>query len=139
MSVGCGTDCWWKHPTSRSKRRKCNKIKDCVCRCESLKALNINLFEGCKGACQDENNQPKNADDYKCNFIGPDVLFNQYQLVECGYDPSSDSLQGQLSTELQQKQASQEKFERIIVGILIVSILALGFNIIFSSPTKAAA
>ena len=128
MAYDLGTNCGLKHPFNKGKRTHCNKVKACISQtCNPLISINPNLFESCKGYCQ---NQPTvQHEDYLCNVIGADVLFNNYGLLRCGYTPE-ESAQGQIY-----EQVTETKNWGNIIAItaLVLIILSGLYYLIFKN------
>ena len=110
---------------------RCKKIKACACNvCGELKAINPNLFDACIDACQ-ESPRPSTTDDYLCGTVGPEVLFNRFGVVKCGFDPY-DTLEGELYVQTETQKAEDKSFQqKIIMGLgafLLILIVVLIFD-----------
>ncbi len=90
-------------------------------------SINPNLFESCKGYCQNE--PTVQHEDYLCNVIGADVLFNNYGLLRCGYTPE-ESAQGQIYEQV----TETKNTSKIIAIVALVLIILSGlYYLIFKS------
>jgi hypothetical protein len=108
---------------------KCRKAKRCACNtCGELKAINPNLFDACIDACQ-EPPRPENADAYLCGTVGPEVLFNRFGVVMCGFDPYEETLEGQLFQQSETLKENENSFQqKLVIGLgafLLILMLVL--------------
>ena len=91
MAIECGKSCFLKG-------KDCKDIRDCMCSCGPLKAINPNLYDGCVDACGSSkaSDRPKDHIDYKCNMVGAEALYHfngGYLDSDCGYDSAYDTNQ----------------------------------------------
>ncbi len=95
----------------------CKNARTCACNiCGQLKALNPNLYDACVDACQ-QLPRPESADKFLCNTIGPEVLFNRYGVIKCGFDPY-DTLEGDLYVKNEEDKKERNDFQtKLIVGL----------------------
>ena len=115
--VNCNTSCTFRNPFNGGNRNICKHTKECTCGvCGSLSATPF-LQDGCIDACNDKDNRPKSTDDYLRNFVGIDVLFNQYGILLDGTS-IEDTTQGQAASKIQ-KTANFFKYAQValIVGL----------------------
>lgn len=124
FDVLCDTDCALRHPSSEGQRSYCEKLRGCVCGCDPIKKESIILWKQCYNACKNFSNQPRDADDFKCNFIGKDVLLRDYKMiVNCNGKGSTTTV-------------TRDKSNDGILGIVLFLILSLIGIIMFVVPTK---
>ena len=97
--------------------KKCKAAKKCACNvCGPLKTVNLNLYDACVDDCQ-EVPRPVDSDTFLCKNIGPEVLFNRYGVVLCGFDPKQ-TLEAELFEKSEATKAKNQRFEtNIMVGI----------------------
>lgn len=117
--IDCGSSCFLR-------RKGCKEIKQCACDCGPLKAVNINLYDACVTACNGSD-RPAGATDFKCGFLGGEVLYNQYGLLDCGFQ-IQDSLQFQaynIQLENEVKADGENKGISKIIIYALLGILAL--------------
>lgn len=119
--IDCGSSCFLR-------RKGCKDIKKCACDCGALKAININLYDACITQCNSDN-RPQGAQDFKCGFVGGEALYNQYGLLDCGFQVK-DSLQYQaydiqLQDELATSADGKKTTTILIYGLLALLILAI--------------
>lgn len=110
---------------------RCKRAKKCACNvCGELKAINPNLYDSCVDACQ-QVPRPTAADQYLCEEVSPEILFNRYGIIKCGFDPY-DTLEGQLFTQQKEEQEQSTAFQqRIILGLgafLLLLVLLFIFD-----------
>lgn len=125
--IDCGSSCFLR-------RKGCKDIRQCACDCAALKAININLYDACVTACNGSD-RPEGEQDFLCNFVGGETLFNQYGLLQCGYT-IGDSLQFQAYDIQQQDELQATSDEKkttsyiiyALIGILALAILNFMFN-----------
>ena len=108
--------------------KKGKAAKKCACNvCSELKAINPNLYDACIDACQVEP-QPTDPDKYLCGNIGPEILFNRYGVVMCGFNPYEETLEGDLYKKTEADKAENQAFEtNIMIGLgalLLILIIA---------------
>lgn len=104
---------------SKSKRRK----RACACRMETLRGVNLNLFEAGVGACQADSSLT--AEEFLCKNNDPAYLFSHYGIIDCGYDPNT-SIEAQIYEDKQnQSGVSADQQRNILIGsaILLVGLL----------------
>ncbi len=131
--VDCGTKCGMKWGWVK----RCKQMRDCACRCSPLKAINPNLFDACKNQCN-STEKPKDHQDFLCNYVGGEVLYSQYGILQCGFQVE-DSAQYE-SWAIQQEAeevatAGSRKMTNIIILILI-GLVGIGFISLIRSRTK---
>ena len=107
--------------------KKCKEAKKCACNvCSELKAINPNLYDACIDACQ-EVPRPTDPDKYLCQNIGPEILFNRYGVVMCGFDPYEETLEGNLYKKTEAAKVENQSFEtNIMIGrgaLLLILII----------------
>lgn len=112
----CDTDCGWRYLFNGGARARCRRSKDCSCKCESLKAVNPNLYDGCVGECQGEP-RPRDADDYMCNFVGGESIYSYHGILACGFSPEDSA---------QHKAAEDNARPLIIISIIGGTFLLMG-------------
>ena len=105
--------------------KKCKAAKKCSCNvCGELKAINPNLYDACVDACQ-EVPRPVDSDKYLCKTIGPEILFNRYGIIKCGFDPYK-TLEGELYEKTEQKKVENQTFEtNIMIGLGALLLILL--------------
>jgi hypothetical protein len=119
----CGDrDCFWNSD--------CQDKRSCVCdNCPDAFAADPTLYEACVVACNSDSrdNRPKSADDFMCNKVGGEVLWNRYHLTKCNYDPtqSLEAIKAKEGQELINKQGDNQTK---IIGAFIAMIF---FVIVF--------
>ena len=119
-TIQCGSSCFLG-------RKGCKSIRDCACRCGPLKSINPNLFDGCVDQCNSAF-QPLNHQDYLCRYVGGDVLFNNFGILDCGYDLKR-SAQYQ-AMNIQQSQSGWITKGLIVILGILVTIAVLHFIIL---------
>lgn len=115
-----------KHCGSSCSDNECKTRRNCACMCSPLQATSFKLRDGCVDACNGELSQiPTSIDDYLCRvFNRPDVLFNQYGMISCGYDFKK-------SAEFQAKEEGnklQDTAIKILLAVIIIVLIALIFK-----------
>lgn len=102
---------------------KCRNARSCACTvCGPLKSVNPNIYDACIDACQ-EAPRPVSHRKYLCDTVTPEVLFNRYGLVLCGFDPQSTTeaeLYHAHEATQEKKQAAQTKVIYAMGAILLV-------------------
>lgn len=125
--IDCGSSCFLR-------RKGCREIKQCACDCGPLKAVNINLYDACVTACNGST-RPQDHEDFLCNFLGGEALFNQYGLLKCGYT-IEDSLQFQAYDQQLQDEitatAGGKKTTNILIYVLLGILLLVIINFLRS-------
>jgi hypothetical protein len=119
--IECGTSCFLR-------RKGCKDIRQCACTCGPLKSINPNLFDACVDQCN-TGSFPTDVQDFKCNFVGADVLFNYYGLIDCGYtvqDSASWQMFEGWTDETKEANESSAKTTKVIVFTLALLII-MGF------------
>lgn len=114
MAYRCGKNCWGFD--------KCKKRTKCDCDCGELKAINPNLYEACYNACA-EPPRPIDADDFMENFLGGEIMFNNYGLLIDGYNPY-DSAQYQAFDEQEERKAEANAESGKWIKIIQIFFLA---------------
>jgi len=125
--INCGTPCRLNHPFNKDRRAECERKKSCACNMSELEVLNPILYDAALKECNSES-PPKDADDYLCNRIGGDVLFDLYGIVQCGFDPSESILFGLEEDRAQKVQAAQTSQMNLVYlagGLLVLVLLIL--------------
>lgn len=117
MAYDCGKNCWG---TSKCKLRR-----DCACGCGPLKSINPNLFQGCYDACA-EPPRPTDPDDYMINFVGGQVMYNNYGMIIGGYNPH-ESAQYIAYEEQEEKKAEANEGSK---SLMLFIQIALGIGIV---------
>ncbi len=107
---------------------KCKETKKCACNvCGELKTINPNIYDACVDACQ-ELPRPTSADKYLCDTVGPEVLFNRYGIIKCGFDPY-ETLEGELYIQTEEKKEESNSFQQKLIvalgAVLLLLILVL--------------
>ena len=128
-TISCGSNCFLG-------RRGCKDIRACACKCGPLKALNPNLFDGCVDQCN-SNNRPLDNQDYLCRFVGGEVLYNNYGLLNCGFTVR-DSAQFQ-SWDIQSNayNKSQASSNWLVLGLIALLSILLTLGLLqFLFPQK---
>lgn len=133
--ITSNTNCGLKHPFDAGRRNNCRAAQRCISGCGDLRALNFNLYDGCVEACQ-QSPRPKNSQQYKCETVGGEALFEYYGLQECGFS-LEDSAQHVAFTQLTQTQMQQQKLANaraqntsttnrmLLVGMFVLAVIAL--------------
>ena len=122
----CDTNCGMKHLFSKKKRNRCKRIKACACDCKELGSIHPSLVEGCIGSCN-SNEPPIDSEDFLCNQIGGEQVFDQFGVERCGFS-FHDSTSFKI-VEFEQKAAEKSKLKSalIIGGLLLLSLFGLFF------------
>jgi len=122
MAVTPNTKCRKKHIFSRKNLKKCFAIQKRISKtCGGLEAINPNLYKACESYAQ--NGDDISQEEFLCSVIGPDVLFGQYQLTRCGYNPTTDSFQGKMHQENKGKAFFMQQLPIILVGVIVVALI----------------
>ncbi|MEM1122742.1 MAG: hypothetical protein AAGJ18_20020 [Bacteroidota bacterium] len=119
-------DCGVKHPINKGRRERCRRVKACKNRGADLKAKNLLLYEAYETACE-ENQDWQSGEQWACKTQNPEDIFNNYRWSICGFNPATDSLQGELFNESERVTAEvQAKETRMIIGVgALLALLVL--------------
>lgn len=136
-AVSLNTNCDLKHPISKDNRANCKAIKRCISQtCSQLQSINPTLYDGCTKYCQ--GNPKVTSEDYVCKIVGADVLYNNFGLIRCGYDPKT-SAQYQAFDEIKKANAevnTNTESNNPTVTIVLVALIALSLWYLFFKILK---
>lgn len=122
LKYDCGTNCGWKHPLNKGRRNNCKEISKCSCDCEKLDVISPQLGNACKGSCNSDKVHSDHQD-FKCNVVGGQVLYDMYNVRSCGFD-AKDSVSYQNQT-LNQGFNKQSNMIRLILIIALLAMIGL--------------
>ncbi len=116
------TSCFLTHPFSKGKRKKCKAIKACLQdSCADLKPIE-SLYNNCRLYCNEDPNLTKEY--FLCDIIGGKVLYENYNLIECGFNPD----------EKKKKNGSKYALKDYLIwgvmGLMIVGIVVGVFRLL---------
>lgn len=141
MASSCGkeycpdTNCWKKHPLNKSKRERCERVKNCQNKiCAPLAALGTSgfvLYDVCLQSCHlspEDPTSPQKYDgyqDYLCSTYAPEDILEYYQVNPCNVDETqtSDYQQAQQTQAIQSSQATSNTW--LIGGMAVVLLVAV--------------
>ncbi|MCH2045979.1 MAG: hypothetical protein MK212_17825 [Saprospiraceae bacterium] len=110
--------------------QECKARKACACKCEAWFAgVNPSITQSCIGDCWDSPmhlNRYAKPEDYMCGRLDPQLLYNHHGYLCEGFDPLSQSAQGQAYSEQQKQINSQEALNKKILFFALIVLVALG-------------
>lgn len=102
-NIDCGTNCAWKW----GSKKECQRKRDCACECGQYGALNPNIKNSCVQMCN--SSKPLAVDDFLCQQIGGETLYNMYGLNMCGYSFEESAQYQSWQQQTDQKEEIEEK------------------------------
>jgi hypothetical protein len=124
-----GKSCFILHPFNKSRRQKCERIRACQARvCSTLSSLGDEgfvLYDSCLGACHDNEEKYKTANEWLCdNYNGGELVY-YYGVNPCNTDiskvPTAETL-GQLDKTAAKSNILYVAFAAVIVLVSIILI-----------------
>lgn len=115
--IDCNSSCFLA-------RKGCKDIRKCACNCGPLKAINPNLFDACVDQCNTDD-RPVSGNDFMCNFLGGEVLFNNYGLLQCGYELEDSAQYIAFNDQVEAAQSANAGTQVIVKGLIVVFIFLI--------------